>query len=121
MLYFSIIILGAIASLIGPWWMLPLVAAVICAIKATSSKQAFWVSAGAGVSLWAGYSLILIFSGKENLIDKIAGLFAGSSDFLANFPSLGLILFLVILISGLSVGLAGLAGKHLNTLLKIIK
>lgn len=114
MLYFSILVLGAIASLLGPWWMLPLVAAILCGLKAQSSKQAFWISAAAGMSLWAGYSLILIFSGKENLVDKIAGLFAGNSAFLAKFPSLGLILLLVTLVSGLSVGLAGLAGRHIK-------
>ena len=116
MLFFPILIVGAIASLIGPWWMLPLVAAVISAMKAQSSKQAFWISAAAGVSLWVGYSLILIFSGKENLVDKIAGLFAGSSEALAKFPSLGLVLLIVTLVSGLCSGLSGLAGKHLKNI-----
>ncbi|ADQ18724.1 hypothetical protein [Leadbetterella byssophila] len=116
MLYLLILIIGAIASLIGPWWMLPLVAAIICAFKSQSGKQAFWISAAAGVSLWLGYSLILAFSGKENLIDKIAALFSANSSALASVPSLALVLFISFLVSGLSTGMAGLAGKHVRYL-----
>lgn len=114
MLYFSIIILGAIASLAGPWWSLPLVACLICALKAQTPKQAFGVSSLAAVTLWTGYSLILVFSGKENLVDKIGALFAGDSAVIAGIPSLGLILAIVILVAGLTTGFAGLAGKHLR-------
>lgn len=116
MLYFLIIILGAIGSLVGPWWTLPLVASLICALKARTAKQAFTVSALAAITLWTGYSLILVFSGKENLVDKIGALFAGDSAFLANVPSLGLILTIVTLVAGLATGFAGLAGKHLRTM-----
>lgn len=114
MLYLLIIILGAIGSLVGPWWSLPLVACLICALKARTSRQAFAVSSAAAVTLWTGYSLILVFSGKENLVDKIGTLFAGNSAFLANVPSLGLILAIVTLVAGLTTGFAGLAGKHLR-------
>lgn len=114
MLYFLIIILGAIASLVGPWWLLPLVACLICALKARSAKQAFVVSSLAAVTLWTGYSLILVFSGKENLVDKIGALFAGNSAMLSNIPSLALILTIVTLVAGLTTGFAGLAGKHLR-------
>lgn len=114
MLYFLIIILGAIGSLVGPWWMLPLVACLICALKARTSRQAFVVSSAAAITLWTVYSLILVFSGKENLVDKIGTLFAGDSAFLANVPSLALILVIVTLVSGLTTGFAGLAGKHLR-------
>lgn len=114
MLYFSIMILGAIASLVGPWWALPLVACLICALKAKTPAQAFGVSSLAAVTLWTGYSLILVFSGKENLVDKIGTLFAGNSALMANIPSLGLILAIVTLVAGLTTGFAGLAGKHLR-------
>ena len=114
MLYFSIIILGAIASLLGPWWSLPVVAALICALKARTAKQAFVISALAAVTLWTGYSLILVFSGKENLVDKIGALFTGNSAALAQVPSLGLVLTVVILVAGLTTGFAGLAGKHIR-------
>ncbi len=116
MLYFLIIILGAIGSLLGPWWALPLVACLICALKARTAKQAFNVSALAAITLWAGYSLILVFSGKENLVDKIGALFTGSSAVLAQVPSLALILLIVTLVAGLATGFAGLAGKHLRTM-----
>lgn len=114
MLYFLIIILGAIGSLAGPWWSLPLVAALICALKARTSRQAFSVSALAAITLWTGYSLILVFSGKENLVDKIGTLFAGDSAVMAQVPHLGLILGIVTLVAGLTTGFAGLAGKHLR-------
>ncbi|MCD8540220.1 MAG: hypothetical protein LRY55_10925 [Leadbetterella sp.] len=116
MLYFLIIILGAIGSLVGPWWSLPLLACLICALKAKTAKQAFSVSSAAAITLWTGYSLILVFSGKENLVGKISALFAGNSTFLASVPSLGLILTIVTLVAGLTTGFAGLAGKHLRTL-----
>lgn len=116
MLYFLIIILGAIGSLVGPWWSLPLVACLICALKAGTAKQAFIVSFWAAITLWTGYSLILVFSGKENLVDKIGALFAGNSAFLAQVPSLALILIIVTLVAGLTTGFAGLAGKHLRAL-----
>ncbi|MBX2953050.1 MAG: hypothetical protein KF870_11125 [Leadbetterella sp.] len=114
MLYLLIIILGAIGSLVGPWWALPLVACLICALKAKTPGQAFGVSSAAAVTLWTVYSLILVFSGKENLVDKIGTLFAGNSAFLAHVPSLGLILTIVTLVAGLTTGFAGLAGKHLR-------
>jgi len=116
MLYFLIIILGAIGSLAGPWWSLPLVACLICALKARTPRQAFAVSALAAITLWTGYSLILVFSGKENLVDKIGTLFAGSNAILAQVPSLALVLTIATLVAGLTTGFAGLAGKHLRTL-----
>jgi hypothetical protein len=116
MLYIIIIVLGAIASLIGPWWSLALVAFLSCAFLAKTPGQAFKVSAAAGVTLWVGYSLILVFSGKENLVDKIAGIFAGNSSFLGAVPSLGLILFIVTLVATLTTGFAGMAGKQLRSL-----
>lgn len=117
MLYFLIIILGAIGSLVGPWWALPLVACLICALKARTSRQAFTVSALAAVTLCTGYSLILVFSGKENLVDKIGALFAGSNALLSQAPSLALVLTIVTLVAGLTTGFAGLAGKHLRSIL----
>jgi len=114
MLYLLIIILGAVGSLVGPWWVLPLVACLICALKAKTTRQAFWVSAAAGVTLWTGYSLILAFSGKENLVDKIGALFTGDNALLAHVPNLALILTIVTLVAGLTTGFAGLAGRHLR-------
>ena len=116
MLYIIIIVLGAIASLIGPWWSVALVAFFASAFMAKSPAEAFKVSAAAGVSLWVGYSLILVFSGKENLVDKIAGIFAGNSSFMSSIPSLGLILFIVTLVATLTSGFAGMAGKQLRNL-----
>lgn len=118
MLYWSIIILGAVASMIGPWWSVALVAFLVSAFKAKTAKQAFGVSATAAVTLWVGYSLILVFSGKENLVDKIASLFAGNNALLTSIPSVGLIITVVTLIASLTTGFAGLAGKHLSNLVK---
>lgn len=116
MLYLIILIVGAIGSAIGPWWSLPLVAFLACFFKAKNAKQAFGISAAAGVTLWMGYSLILIFSGKENLVDKIGALFAGESAFLTAIPSMGLLLTIVTLIATLTSGFSGMAGKHLSML-----
>ncbi|MCY1308264.1 hypothetical protein D9M70_582580 [compost metagenome] len=91
-------------------------AGLICALKARTSKQAFTVSCLAAITLWTGYSLILVFSGKENLVDKIGTLFAGDNALLAQVPSLGLILTIVTLVAGLTTGFAGLAGKHLRAM-----
>lgn len=118
MLYLIILIVGAIASVIGPWWVLPLVAAVACAFKASSAKEAFAISALAGSTLWVAYAMILIFSGKENLVDKIGALFAGDSAFLSAIPSLGLILTIITLLASLTTGFGGLAGKHLSLLFR---
>ena len=114
MLYFLIILLGAICSLLGPWWSLPLVAFLICAFKARTARQAFVTSCLAAITLWTGYSLILVFSGKENLVDKVGDLFAGNNVVLAQVPNLALILTIVTLVAGLTTGFAGLAGKHLR-------
>jgi hypothetical protein len=116
MLYLIIILLGAIASLIGPWWSIALVAFFVCAFIAKTPGQAFRISAAAGGTLWVGYSLILIYSGKENLVDKIAGIFAGSSAFLGSIPGLALILFIVTLVATLSTGFAGMAGRQIRNL-----
>lgn len=118
MLYLIIIILGAVASLIGPWWSIALVAFVVCGFKAKTAAEAFKISAAAGVTLWVSYTLILVFSGKENLVDKIGALFTGGSPFLSSIPSLGLIITVVTLIASLTTGFAGLAGKHLSSLIK---
>lgn len=116
MLYLIILVVGAIFSLIGPWWSVAVVACVACAFKARTSRQAWFVSAVAGVTLWVGYSLILVFSGKENLVAKIGAIFTGGSAVMATVPSLALILVIVSLVAGLTTGFSGLAGKHIRNL-----
>ncbi len=118
MLYLIILIVGGIASYFGPWWSLALVAFVLCAWKAKSGKEAFGLSALAGVSLWLGYSLFLLLTGGQELGNKVAQLFAASSDVLAKVPSLGLLSFIITVVALLSTGFAGLAGKHVRSFIK---
>lgn len=118
MLYILILIFGAVSSVIGPWWCLPLVAALCCAFKAKSANQAFLVSSAAGITLWTTYSLILIYSGKKNLVNEIATLFVGKSEFLSSIPSVGFILFVVTFIASLVTGFGGLAGKQIHSLVR---
>ena len=118
MLYLMILVIGGIGSVVGPWWALPLVAFVACAFKAKTPLEAFITSSSAGITLWLGYSLILAFSGKENLVNKIGALFAGDSVIISSIPSLGLILGIVTIVATLTSGFAGIAGKHLSILFR---
>lgn len=116
MLYVIILIVGAVASIVGPWWSVALIAALACALKAKSAGQAFKVASSAGVTLWLGYALILIYSGKENLVDKILNIFTGGSSFLSAVPGVQLYLFFITIIAGMTVGFAGMAGKQIRDL-----
>lgn len=121
MLYLIILIVGAIAMLMGPWWSAALIAFLACAVLAKSQGQAFKIASAAGITIWLGYALILIFSGNENLVDKVAEIFTSGVTALNAVSGMQLVTVLIILISGLTVGFSGLAGYQLGGLLNLNK
>lgn len=121
MLYLIILIVGAIAMLLGPWWSVALVAFLACSFKAKSGGNAFKIALAAGSSLWVAYALILMYSGRENLVDKVASIFTADIEALNSISGVTLVLFLIILISGLTTGFAGLAGYQIGSLFKTAK
>lgn len=121
MLYLIILIVGAIAMLLGPWWSAALVAFLACTLRAKSQGQAFKVASAAGVTLWLGYALILIYSGRENLVDKVAAIFTADISALSSVSGVQLVSFLILLISGLTIGFSGLAGYQIGSLFNLNK
>ena len=118
MIYILIIILGAIASFFGPWWIIGPVCFAVCYWKATKPGKAFAISALAAISLWLGYSLYLNAVSEVNLSDKIAGIFTGGAPALDGVPKIAVIILLVSLVSGLVGGFSGMAGVQVRKFFK---
>lgn len=116
MLYFLIIILGGIASLFAPWWVVAPVCFGVSFWKAESAKQAAAVSAAALTTLWVGYATYLQFTSDVDLVAKIANLLTANSSFLSKFPPTSIGFTVLTFLAGLVGSTSGLAGYEVGTL-----
>jgi hypothetical protein len=114
MLYILIIVIGAIVSYFGPWWLIALVSMGLCAWKAKTSVEGAKISAAAVLSLWVGYATFLNITSDVNLVDKIADLFSGGVGFLSKIPKVGLVFSIIALIASSLGGLSGAAGVKIR-------
>lgn len=118
MLYLLILIIGAVVSYFGHWWMVILVAGVASFYQASSGKQAFLLSSAAVTTLWLGMAFFLQSSAEVDLMPKIAGLFTSGSSFLQKIPPTGFVYSLMAIIAGLIGGWGGLSGYAARKLVK---
>lgn len=116
MLYFLIIILGGIASLFAPWWIVAPVCFGVMFWKAESAKQAAAISAAALTTLWVGYATYLHYTAEVDLVTKIANLLTANSSFLSKLPPVGIGYTILTFLAGLVGSTSGLAGYHVGTL-----
>ena len=110
MLYLLILLVGAIASYVGPWWVIAPVCFVLCWLLSHKASHAFWVSALAGITLWLGYASYLHGVAEVDLVDKVAGIFTAGIPVLSHVPGVAVVFVIMALVVALVSGFSGLAG-----------
>ncbi len=118
MAYLLILVLGGIASLFGPWWVIAPVCFAVSWWKCKKGGQAFGISALAVVTLWLGYSFYLHSAASVDFSARVAGIFTGSIPALQNAPGIAVVLVIAGLVSGLVGGFSGLAGVQIRKFFK---
>ncbi len=118
MLYILILLVGALFSFFGPWWIMAPVAFVLCFFVSRKMASAFWASALAGITLWLGYSIYLHLSSSADLAAKVMGVFTANLPALANVPGMVGVLVIGALIVGPVSGFSGLAGAEVRQLIR---
>lgn len=114
MIYLIILIVGAIVSVFGPWWIVAAVSFIVCRWKATSSKQAFGQSTAALLTLWGAYMTYIFLKSDVNLVNKMMGVLSSSSEGFGSSFNLLVILAITGILALIIGGLAGLAGYNLK-------
>ena len=117
MLYILIVIIGGIASLFLPWWIIAPVCFGICFWRSKSGKSAFGIGSSAVSSLWLFYALYLYFTADVNIVLPMTKLVSGSG-FLSSIPQVALGFGIMLLIATLVGGFSGLAGYQTGQLVK---
>jgi hypothetical protein len=102
-----IMALAFLAGLWLPWWIIAVVAALVCFI--VDVRRSFGTSFLAGLLLWGGMAFFYSQRNEGILSEQIADLFMGLSGLLQ--------VLLTGLIGGLAAGLGGYAGRSLRELL----
>ncbi|WP_257656768.1 hypothetical protein [Parapedobacter lycopersici] len=108
-LYLLILVIGAVASYIGPWWAIAPVCFILCWWKGKTAVAAYWISATGGVSIWLVYALYLHAVAEVDLSNRVAGIFLAGLG-ADGIPGIIPLTFLAVLIIGLVSGFSGLAG-----------
>ena len=117
MLFLFIIVVGALLSYVGPWWIIAPVCFVGGGWLSHHASRAFWQSAGAGALLWAGYGSYLHITTGSALAAQVAGIFTGGAPFVAGTAGVALMLTVSALVVALVSGFSGLAGLRMRQLL----
>ena len=118
MLFLFILVVGALLSLIGPWWVLAPVCFVGCWWLSRCARSAFWQSAGTSALLWVGYGIYLHVSTGSGLAAQVAGIFTGSAPRAVGTLGIVLMMALAALVAALVGGFSGLAGLRMRQLLR---
>ncbi|WP_353185118.1 hypothetical protein [Parapedobacter lycopersici] len=108
-LYLLILVVGAIASYVGPWWAIAPVCFILCWWKGKTAVAAYWISVAGGVSIWLTYALYLHTAAEVDLSSRVAGIFPAGLG-MDGIPGIIPLTFLAVLIVGLVSGFSGLAG-----------
>ncbi|MGV3763297.1 hypothetical protein [Parapedobacter sp.] len=116
MLFLFIIIVGAVLSFFGPWWAIAPVCFVGCWWLARQASGAFWISAGGGAAVWAGYSIYLHVSTGSSIAAQVAGIFTSGAPFAAGPAGVVLMIATSALVAALVSGFSGLAGLRIKQL-----
>lgn len=111
--FIAILILSFALQLFLPWWIMLVVAFILCAIISKTGKISFWQSFMAIFCLWIGYALFQSVPNNNLLAGKVAQMF-GVKYWWA-------ILFITGILSGLCAGISGLCGYHFRKSLLIKK
>lgn len=118
MLFIFILVVGALLSYFGPWWIIAPVCFAGCWWLAQRPVSAFWISAGAGATLWIAYSAYLNLTAGSNLAVQMAGIFSGGAAVLAGTAGMVLMLVVAALVVALVTGFSGLAGLRMRQLVR---
>lgn len=102
--FLIILILSALAQLIGPWWLIAVVPFLVFVWKPTSASQGFGVSFTAVGLVWLAYGGWLHTRSEGSMSNRIAELFS--------LPNGLALLVVVTLIGGIVAGLSGLSGYY---------
>ncbi|WP_341228142.1 hypothetical protein [uncultured Arcticibacterium sp.] len=114
MIYLIILIVGAIVSVFGPWWIAAPLAFIVCRWKATSAKQAFGQSTAALLTLWLVYISYVFIKSDVNLVNKMMGVLSSSSEGFGTPVNVIVILAITSILAIIIGGLGGLAGYKLR-------
>ena len=118
MLFLLILVVGALLSFVGPWWVIAPVCFVGCWWLAGRPASAFWQSAGAAALLWVGYGIYLQLMAGTALASQVAGIFTNNASFAEGTTGAALLMVLSALLVALVAGFSGLAGMRLRQLLE---
>jgi ABC-type multidrug transport system fused ATPase/permease subunit len=110
MLYIITLVLGGIASMFLPWWVVAPLCFCLCAWKAETGLQAFSTSAAAITTLWVAYATFQNATSVISMAEQVGNLFAGFIPGLEKLPKTGLMFSVLTLIASNVAGFAGLAG-----------
>lgn len=109
-LYLMILIAGAVASYLGPWWAIAPVCFILCGWKGRRPISAFTVAALGGITVWLAYTLCLNGVAAVDLTGRVAGIFLGATGMLDAVPAIVPMAVIAVVIIGLVCGFSGLAG-----------
>lgn len=116
MLLLLILLVSLLLQLFLPWWIVCLVAFVLCVLRARSAGQAFSHAFAAIFLLWGLVALYKTVQ-NENLLASRVG-----EMFMMNFTNNWIVMVLVTaLIGGLVAGISGLAGFFTRSALPVKK
>ena len=118
MLFLFILIVGALFSFFGPWWVIAPVCFVGCWWLSKRPAHAFWMSALGGATLWVGYSAYLHFTTGSGLTGQLAGIFTGGAPAFAGAAGVAVMLAVAALVAALLSGFSGLAGLRIKQLVR---
>lgn len=118
MLFLFILVVGAVLSFIGPWWLIAPVCFVGCWWLPHRAPRAFWQSAGAGALLWVGYGIYLLAAAGSDLTAQVAGIFTGGASFATGTAGVVLVLTASVLVVALVSGFSGLAGLRMRQFMR---
>lgn len=102
--FLILVIVTALAQLIGPWWVIALIPFLVYTWKPVSALQGFGVSFTAVGLVWLAYGGWLHSHSEGSMSNRIAELFS--------LPNGLALLVVVAIIGGIVAGLSGLSGYY---------
>lgn len=113
-LYLLILVIGAVTSFWGPWWVLAPICFALCWWQSKNTASAFWISAWGGITIWVVYTLHLHIEADVDLAIKVAGIFLTDKDALTYLPGVAFMSVIAAIIIGMVSGFSGLAGLKMR-------
>lgn len=104
MVFIVVFIASFLFQLIAPWWVIVIISFVTCGIIGKTAKISFWQPFLAVALLWLGMALFKSLPNHNLLATRVAEMFG--------LPYWPLLMLVMMAISGLAAGIAGLCGYH---------